>query len=449
MNELDLEHDEDLARRIRHTLAVVAESTPTHQRQTPTSLPSPRRARLMFAAAAAVLAVVVASAIVVAGRDAPTSVTNPVPDGPMTPLPAGFDPATATPVFSADGGPDAVAQAFLEARFWDFPRPGVTVTLPELSDTTARARWRSGDDTGTLAEGDLLMRRDGERWVVVAATTNSIDVGSVSFDGTTVSGTVRSTSENSMYADVLDWKGDAVHQSPQPKGAAGAASLMGTAGGPEIGSLELDVRHPGAPAVVRILFVGGTVLGVTEFRLDPPPLQSHADFDGCVKAHTTKEKEPTPDIVDRNCAAALQGALIATGHVAEREWQLVSSEERTGRWVTLRFRDQVGMFRMRADEPAPDRDVREDPVEMVDVCCASSEATVVLALVHHDVGRVRLTTTGGTTVEAETFPGIGRRYAVLVVKPTGEDNEGSLEAQLPNGGWIAAEESFRLAILGG
>ena len=450
MNDLDLEHDDALAQRIRQTLATVADATPLRSEATVSPLARPSsRPRLLFAAAAAVLAVVVGAGVLVAGREGETAVTNPTPIGEISPLPVDFDAAAAAPIFSAAGDPEAVAQAYLEARFPDFPAPGVTLAMVEESAASAKAHWQTGDDSGVLEEGDLLMRRDADQWMVVASTTDSIDTGSISFDGTTLTGTIRSTSEDSLFADVLDWSEQPVRHAPQPGGASPEMPTFGTAGGPSIGSLDLDIPHPGAPAIVRIRLVGGTVLGITEFRLDPPPLAPHRDFDGCVSANNTREKEPTPDIVARNCAMALQATVISEGDAVDRGWQLVASEEPSGTWVTLRFRDQVGMFRFRADAPAPARDVREDPVESIDVCCGSSTATVMVAVVHHDVSRVRLTTSAGTVVEAEALPNVDRRYAVLVVEPTVEGEEGSLEAQIPNGEWIAVDGSFSLAVLGG
>jgi hypothetical protein len=444
MNDLDLEQDDALARRIRETLAAVADATPTEHVPVPEL--SDRRPRLLFAVAAAVLAVLVAAAVLVSGRDADTTVANPIPDGPMRPLPQDFDPATAAPVFTAEGEPDAVALQYLENRFPDFPAPGVTMAVTERSDTVAKARWRSGDDSGTVAEGDILMRRDSERWVVVAATTDGVDVGSVSFDGTTVTGLVSSTSEDSLFADVLDWMGQPVRNAPRPRGAGLADPQLGTAGGPAIGSLSLDIRHPGAPAIVRIRLVGGTVLGITEFRLDPAPYAPHRDYDACIAEHTTREKEPTPDIVSRNCAMALEGEVFATGSAIDRQWQLVASDEPSGQWITLRFRDQVGMFRQRiGGEGSP---LRLYPIERAEACCASATATVVVVVVPEEIARVRLNASSGATVEEEAFAHLGRRYAVIVVEPQVEGEEATIEAQTPNGDWVAGD-SISLAVLGG
>lgn len=449
MNDLDLEHDDALVGRIRETLDAVAAATPMEGEATVMPLRrGERRPRLLFAAAAAVLAVVVAAAVLVSGRDADTTVAVPIPDGPFSALPTGFDAATATPIFSAPGESKDVAAAYVESRFvpGSFGRPTVSVSGSGDSATASRLRWRFGDDTGTLAEGDLLMRRDGERWVVVASTTDSIDVKSVSYDGTRVSGVVRSSSDESMVADVLDWMGEPARRSPRPAGISGASPDMGSAGGPAVGSLTIDVEHRSAPAVVRVMLVGGTVLGVTEFRLDPPPLATHSDFDACFRANTNVEKEPTPDIAARNCAMALEGTVVAEGAAIDRKWQLVASDEPSGHWLTLRMRDQVGMFRLR-NEAGPD--VLTDPVEQVQVCCAAGEATVVVAVVRNDVSRVRMTTSAGTTVEAEAFVDADRRYAVLVVEPTVEGEEASLEVQLPNDEWVASDGSFSLAVLGG
>ena len=447
MNDLDLEHDEALVARIRETLNAVADTTPLEDHASVSTLPRPsRRGHFLFAVAAAALALVVGASVIIAGRDADTTVTNPTPDQPLATLPVGFDPATAAPVFSAVGEPDDVAQAYLEAHFPDFPSPGVTFELTEQSAATARARWRTADDGGVLEEGDLLMRRDAERWTVVAATTDSIDVGSVSFDGATVAGTIRSSSEDSLFVDVLDWTANPVRQAPQPGGAGPDMPTTGTAGGPAIGTLDLNVPQPAAPAIVRIRLVGGTVLGITEFRLDPPPLAPHRDFDGCVSANNTREKEPTPDIVARNCASALEATVISEGDAVDRGWQLVASEETSGTWVTLRFRDQVGMFRQRTDMAGSP--LRLYPVERAEACCASAGATLVVVVTAEDIARVRLKTSSGANIEAETFAHGDRRYAVLVVEPSVEGEEGSLEAQMPNGEWIA-DRSISLAVLGG
>ena len=447
MNDLDLERDEALVRRIRETLDAVAAATPVEREDIGDSLRrSGGRGRLAFAAAAAVVALVAVAGVLASGRDTGTSVTNPVPTGEISPLPSGFDPATANPIFSAAGDPDAVAQAYLEARFPDFPAPGVSVAVTEQSDTSAKARWRTGDDGGILEEGNLLMRRDADRWVVVASTTDSIDAGSVTHDGTTVSGRLRTSSEDSLFADVLDWAENPARHAPRPRGASPEMPTIGTAGGPAIGSLALDIPHPGAPAIIRVRLVGGTVLGITEFRLDPPALALHRDYDACITQHTTRDKEPTPDIVARNCAMALEGDVVATGSAIDRQWQLIASDEASGQWITLRFRDQVGTFRQRiGGEGNP---LRLYPVERADACCAATTATLVVVVVHPDVARVRLTTSAGTVVEAAAALDGDRAYAVLVVEPTVEGEEATVEAQMPNGEWVS-DRSISLAVLGG
>lgn len=186
-------------------------------------------------------------------------------------LPAGYDAATAAPVFTADGSADGVATAYLRSRFPDYPAPGVHADPARVAGNRALVTWTTGGGTdGTLAGGALVLRRDA-RWGVVVAATNGVDLAGVADDDAGVHGTIRSDSQNSLFADVLDIDGQPVPGSPQPSGHPGATTRFGTAGGPSDGTLSLRIPPTSAPVILRVHLVGGTLLSVSELRLERHP----------------------------------------------------------------------------------------------------------------------------------------------------------------------------------
>src|SRR3546814_9353907 len=90
-------------------------------------MPAPRSHRRVHiaVAAAAVLAAVMAGLVL--RPDERNDISTVPADSPDQPagLPSTFDATTAPFVFSAPGDAEAVADAYLRARFPDYPAPGV------------------------------------------------------------------------------------------------------------------------------------------------------------------------------------------------------------------------------------------------------------------------------------------------------------------------------------
>lgn len=184
--------------------------------------------------------------------------------------PAGFDPLTAGPVFSADGSADAVADAYMRDRFPDHPNPGITLDPARFRGRRAYANWSTGDNGQPIATGVLALRESGEGWSVVAASTNGVDLSAVEVTDGRLSGRVTTDNANALFADVFQPDGTPAAGSPRPDGQPGAAYRFGTAGGPGDGSLDIDVPVDPGSAVLRVNLVGGTILSISELRLVVP-----------------------------------------------------------------------------------------------------------------------------------------------------------------------------------
>lgn len=446
--------DTQLEDRIRRTLHAVADATPIDE---PGS-GSPSRRRWQPLAAAAAAAVVLVGAVSVlgsgGGEGGGVTVETPPAAGPSSPLPAHFDLESATPVFVAPGDPDAVALAYMQSRFPDYPRPGVIVQPAAVDGNRAEANWTTGGpDEGVLATGKLHLRLEGDWWTVVAATTDDVDLSGLSYDNVRVEGTIRTADEDALFADVLTWRGEPVHRAPRPEGQPGAAFRFGTAGGPGAGELALDVKHPMAPTVVRVHLVGGTLLSISEVRFDAAPVDRHSDLAGCAERLSNRDEEPTPDIVHRSCAQSLEGEVIASGVAGERTWELVASEEPDGTWVTLRSRDQIGLFRMQADDADfGGRSAEDVPFLSVGPCCGIGDFIGVTAAMHPELQGVRVRLANGDVfdgVESDVLVS-GVRYALVTVPQSkATEAEATVEVLTSDGRWRPTGHAFPLAVLGG
>lgn len=429
-------NDTELEDRVRTTLRAVADATPVA-----TTSHARRRWPIVTAVATAAAAAIAIVAFV-GTRDVDRAVVtddpSPGPAGVSSPLPAGFDVGTANPVFSAAGEPDDVAEAYLRDRFPDYPAPGVTREPAVTEAGVVRVRWStSGETEGRLSSGDVFLRLVDARWSVVAATTDDLDLSDLTYDGERLTGTIRSTADDSFVVDLLDWRGERVHEE------GGAPSSFG----PDTGSITIDRRYRLMPIVARVTHVGGTVLAIAEVRLDPPPLPAHTDVESCTTELTSDAKEPTPDIVHRLCVASLDGAVIARGG-GSLTWELVASDEPSGHWVTLRSLDQIGTFRIQVGP-----DDTDALYTQMGPCCSTADSVVVVAALHSDADRLRVTLSDGHVFEAgvskDTTTGV--QYAVVLV-PLDQlpaDATAEIVIDLADGSTRHVEGSFDLAILGG
>ncbi|HEX4903893.1 MAG TPA: hypothetical protein VFU93_00485 [Acidimicrobiales bacterium] len=427
--------DLELEERVRAALRAVADATPTevvvraHSRRTP---------RLLLIAALVAVAGIAASIVVAVERDdQPTAVTD-QPAGPAavaSPLPTGFDVNTANPFFSAEGQAENVVEAYLRDRFPDYPSPGVSMEAPAEEGLVTRVRWSTGSETeGELASGDVFLRQVDGAWGVVATTTDDLDLSDLAYDGDRVIGTVTSTSDESLFVEVRDWRGDFVRQQPERFGG-------------EVGQLDVDVANRLAPTTVRILQVGGTVLSIAEVRFDPSPLPAHRDFERCVTDHTTREKEPTPDILGRLCSDALDGDVIGSGAGGGPAWELIATDEPSGHWVTLRARDQIGTYRISADGDFDSLFLQLGP------CCSFAGHVVVAGTLRPGTTGMRVTLGDGTAIAAEGFedPSTGAVHSIALVplRLIADDATARVEVRLADGTFEDAGLDLNLAILGG
>lgn len=426
--------DVELEDRVREALRAVADATPLDAAVRP-----PRRGpRRLVAAAVVAGGILAASLVVTAGRDGDVTTVADRPEGTAaapSPLPAGFDVRTASPVFVDDGEAADVADAYLRDRFPDHPEPGVSLGAPVVDGPLVRVRWSTRSDTeGELGAGDIVLRQVDGAWGVVAATTDDVDLSGLGYDGERVAGAVTTAAGQPLFAEVRDWRGDFVHRAPDRFGGA-------------VGELEIDVRHPLAPTTVRVLQVGGTVLSVAEVRFDPAPLPVHRDLDGCVADLTTVEKEPTPDIVHRLCADALDGEVIGAGGGGGPTWELVATDEPSGHWVTLRARDQIGSYRI-----ATDGDV-DALYTQLGPCCSFADHVAIAGTLRPGTTGMRAILADGTVIAGEGFvdPTTDAVHSIVLV-PVGlieRDSTARVEVRLADGSFEDIGTELNLAILGG
>lgn len=247
-------------------------------------VPAPRSGRRIriAVAAGAVFAALMAGLVL---RPDETSNIRTVPaDSPDQPtgLPASFDATTAPFVFSAPGDAEAVADAYLRARFPGYPVPGV-VRGPVTNDgSRAAATWTLTGESSAPYGGTILLRSDDGAWGVVAATTDGVNLADVTFDGRRVQGRITCSGVDLLAVDVSDLANEPVDGAPRPEGYPGADHRFGTAGDSDTGSLDLDLAATDAAVIVRAQLVGGTLLSIAEIALVAPPVDGPAPGSGFV-----------------------------------------------------------------------------------------------------------------------------------------------------------------------
>ncbi|MCP4965853.1 MAG: hypothetical protein GY926_11505 [bacterium] len=193
-------------------------------------------------------------------------------------LPQHFDPLNAVPLFTVDGDAMDVAVGYVESRFPDSEALGVGIAYVEEIDGFVLARWAWGLELNPEAKqveqgrgGWLLLRPSEVGFEVVASTTNSVDLADVTYGGELggVSGTI--TGPGGLGVDVLTLEGNPVPSAPYPDGfIPKAAYLWGTSGASDFSPLSFDVAPVSGPVIVRVNMVGGTLLSISEFVLQPP-----------------------------------------------------------------------------------------------------------------------------------------------------------------------------------
>jgi len=258
MNDLELEE------RVRRTLRTVGDHTPVSGEE---SLPrysealvaSRRRWAIPVGAAAAAVALVIGAVLLVQPDDdvrvsSPSSSTPSTSPPPTAVVEVGSDVIMGGPIFSANGGPEEVVDAYLAARFPDYPEPGVTSELVEATDFVARASWATGDDSGRLAGGTIQLRRIADRWTVIEATTDEVHVENLAVTDRRLRALLTSTRDEQLRVEVLDLDGNPLPGSDR----SGAVRPAG-----------IDVPLGLDPVVLRAQLVGGTMLSITEIYIDP------------------------------------------------------------------------------------------------------------------------------------------------------------------------------------
>lgn len=285
--------------------------------------PRPERPwRRAMAAAVATAAAVVAIgfALVNAGTDAEITVADDGDRGdgagPATDersarqLPPGvFD--TGLVVYEGDTVPIATAEAYLANRLPDLDT-GVVIELTtiEADAGVVRWEWRKGDSADEFeTEGWIHLRRAGDRWDVVAATTDGIDAADTEFaaDG----GRIRVTADRgqSLAVDLTDLAtGRAIDARtgaflPNRNGLTPLGTLASWE--PSASDLEANVDEAVERPVIdrfglRIVEVGGLLLSITEFPVAVSDVPTGGDHEG-----ENSTAEPTAGPVDDERLAAL------------------------------------------------------------------------------------------------------------------------------------------------
>src|SRR5688572_6895303 len=201
---------------------------------------------------------------------------------PFDLLPPQFKPSTAGAFFTGNGTAEEVAHRFLNDRLHSASSSALPVTVqsavPLQDQGVVMARWsreepsdgrKPGAPTAPRLGGDVILRRDGETWQIVAATSAGVDLSGVRREANRIVGIVRVSEPMLAFsADVLDLAGRPVPSSPFPNGVPGAAYLYAAAARSNGPQMTLDIAVPDAPVTIRIHAVGGLLLTISEIHLD-------------------------------------------------------------------------------------------------------------------------------------------------------------------------------------
>lgn len=255
MTDLADLNDAELEARVRETLRAVAAATPTDDGTLPAyDAEPPRRTRWLAAAAALVLVAGGAAVAMRALDDGAVTVRPPVT---LPPAPPGGDQGPSLsdgPVFSAEGDAPLVASSYLNARMADVS------TNVQWGQGKATARWSLEDDSGQVAAGTVHLAYLADRWAVVEAVTDDVEVTGLRVEDGRLRATVSTTNVNSLVVEVLDTEGNPI----------GDADRIGPTSDP----VELDVAVGDQPVVLRAQLIGGAMLSVTELLVDPAAPES-------------------------------------------------------------------------------------------------------------------------------------------------------------------------------
>ncbi len=287
MNDTDIDFEDQVRRMLSDRAADIHDRPRRELLAVPAlrpDLPTARsRRRVHVAVAAAAVLVVVMAGLVLRPDDTNDISTVPAdtPDQPAG-LPSTFDASTAPFTFSAPGDAEAVTNAYLRARFPDYPAPGVVAGPVTGDGSQAVATWALTGEGSAPYGGTILLRSDNGEWGVVAATTDGVDLSRVTFDGRRVQGGITYSGVDLLAVDVTDLADEPVEGAPRPNGYPGANYRYGTAGESDTGTFVLDLAATDEAVIVRAQHVGGTLLSIAEVALVAPPLDGPAPGSGFV-----------------------------------------------------------------------------------------------------------------------------------------------------------------------
>jgi len=184
-------------------------------------------------------------------------------------FPAGFVLADAPPLFSVEGSPKQVVDAYFDERFGDRGGLGLSSDFEAIVDEQfALFRWWWGNGEGRIGEaqnaevleeglaGWIYARLLDDQWRVIAATTDAVDLSGVGAMDGRIAGIVRSSDANALSVDVFHLDdGQPASESPEGRfGVPGAADNQ----------LFIDVATGGRQVALRVRLVGGSFLSITE-----------------------------------------------------------------------------------------------------------------------------------------------------------------------------------------
>lgn len=234
--------------------------------------PAPARRRhrqAVVAAVIAVLAMIGALAVVARDRDGSSIAERPAPvaQGPTTVM-GWYPPASSRvsqgPVFAATGDPEDVAAAYFADRL-EIP---VEVSRWVVATGSADATWVvvESEERAPIT-GTIHLRLVDDRWTVWEVMTDGVELHDLRHEGDRVRGTI-SQRPNGVAVDVLTLDGEPVPGAPYPDRWRVGDRPYGTAAEGLDAHVDVPVDHQ--PVLVRASIVRGTLVSITEVRLDPP-----------------------------------------------------------------------------------------------------------------------------------------------------------------------------------
>lgn len=397
-----------------------------------------RNARMWLglgAIAATLLAVVAVAGLMSRGSNDLVGPQPTVTDGTaleqvVATLPETFNPGTAIAVYAGNGSAEDVAIAYLLDRLGLESR----VMFVEVVGPGFEAVRVEPGEVGHL--GWVLIRRgEGDLIEVIASSTDGVDLSEVTLRDGQISVRVEASGVGILSLDVLELSGDPIAGAVNPAGVprtggprSGTAGVVDASQPDGAAVIEFSAAGVTAPVIIRANDVGGRLLTVSEFIIEPEPGSAEPEV-------TVPPDVSDPETTSITTTTIPEEAVIAWSAAdAERDVENYLAALAAGAYeqAAWSLENNGGAF----DE----QDSNETPAQYLERACAgrvcSGPYTVTAEGpgVVNEFGQASSTVTvaavgSGDTAQFSVFTFEGQRI-VSGVPPAATDGEPGLVARL-------------------